>query len=320
MPSPTIVPNWNYDEAVEAEAAEQLRNAMKGFGTDEAVIIECLMKYNTEQRIKIAETFKQAYGQDLIEELKGELGGDFEDVCVAMLTPPRLLDVKELNKSISGAGTDESTLVEIMCSRSNEEIQEIKELYEKEYECSLEDALMGDTGGYFGRLMRALVQGGRDTDDVDYTRVEEDAQKIFDAGAAQLGTEEAEINSILCVRSFDHLIDVFAKYEELSEGTSLEDAIKSETSSDLQDGFLSIIQCARNKQKYFAMRLNKAMKGFGTDDSDLIRLIVSRSEIDLGDIKDEFQQLYEKPLEEAVESECGGDYKRMLLALVQGNH
>ena len=30
-----------------------------------------------------------------------------------------------------GAGTDESTLVEIMCSRSNEEIQEIKELYEK---------------------------------------------------------------------------------------------------------------------------------------------------------------------------------------------
>lgn len=49
-----------------------------------------------------------------------------------------------------------------------------------EYECSLEDALMGDTGGYFGRLMRALVQGGRDTDDVDYTRVEEDAQKIFD--------------------------------------------------------------------------------------------------------------------------------------------
>lgn len=30
--APTIVPNWNFDEAVEAEAAELLRNAMKGLG------------------------------------------------------------------------------------------------------------------------------------------------------------------------------------------------------------------------------------------------------------------------------------------------
>lgn len=319
MPAPTIVPNWNFDEAVEAEAAELLRNAMKGLGTDEGTIIECLMKYSTVQRCKIAETFKTAYGQDLVEELKGELGGDFENVCVAMLTPTRLLEAREINKSISGIGTDESTLVEIMCSRSNEEIDELKEKYQEEYECSLEEALQGDTSGYFGRLMTALVQGGRDTDDVDYSRVEEDAQKLFDAGAAQLGTEEAEINSILCVRSYDHLRAVFDKYEELSEGTSIEDAIKSETSSDLQDGFLSIIQCAKDKQKYFATRLMKAMEGCGTDDSDLIRLIVTRSEIDLADIKDEFVNMYEKPLEEWIESECGGDYKRMLLALVQGN-
>jgi hypothetical protein len=30
-----------------------------------------------------------------------------------------------------GAGTDESTLVEIMCSRSNEEIDELKEKYQE---------------------------------------------------------------------------------------------------------------------------------------------------------------------------------------------
>ena len=42
-------------------------------------------------------------------------------------------------------------------------------------------------------------------------------------------------------------------------------------------------------------------------------------QIDLADIKDEFVNMYEKPLEEWIESECGGDYKRMLLALVQGN-
>ena len=43
--------------------------------------------------------------------------------------------------------------------------------------------------------------------------------------------------------------------------------------------FTIIVQCAKDKQKYFATRLMKAMEGCGTDDSDLIRLIVTRSEV-----------------------------------------
>jgi len=58
------------------------------------------------------------------------------------------------------------------------------------------------------------------------------------------------------------------------------------------------------------------MKGMGTDDDTLIRIIVSRSEIDLGGIKKDYQDLYHKTLYDSVKKETGGDYKAALLAII----
>lgn len=38
--------------------------------------------------------------------------------------------------------------------------------------------------------------------------------------------------------------------------------------------------CARSRPRYFAEELYKSMKGAGTDDDTLVRIIVSRAEVD----------------------------------------
>lgn len=55
-----------------------------------------------------------------------------------------------------------------------------------------------------------------------------------------------------------------------------------------------------NRPLFFAEKLHKSMKGLGTEDRDLIRLVATRSEIDMGEIKDAFAEQYGETLAECI--------------------
>ena len=60
------------------------------------------------------------------------------------------------------------------------------------------------------------------------------------------------------------------------------------------------MKCIRDKPHYFACLLGKAMKGLGTKDNDLVRVIVSRCEVDMVQIKASFEKEFKKSLAEWI--------------------
>uniref|UniRef100_A0A3Q4B6Y6 Annexin n=1 Tax=Mola mola TaxID=94237 RepID=A0A3Q4B6Y6_MOLML len=298
---------------------EVLRKAMKGFGTDEQAIIDLLGSRSNKQRVPLLRAYKTSYGKDLIKDLHSELSGDFRTLVMATLKTPAEFDAYELNSAIKGAGTDEACLIEILSSRSNAEIKEINRIYKQDYRKSLENAISGDTSGHFRRLLVSLAQGNRDErETVDVSLAKQDAQSLYAAGENKLGTDESKFNAILCARSKSHLRAVFLEYQRMC-GRDIEKSIDREMSGDLESGMLAVVKCIKNTPAYFAERLYKAMRGAGTKDRTLIRIMVTRSEVDMLDIRQEYVKNYGKSLYTHISGDTSGDYKKLLLKFCGGS-
>ena len=296
--------------------ADTLRKAMKGFGCDEKAIIEVCIHRTNAQRLEIVKAYKASYGRDLIADLKSELHGKFEDSMIALFTDPIEYDADELRKAMKGLGTNEDTLIEIIASRPPQVIQAIKAKFNEKYKRDLEADVKSETSGTLRKLLIALLQCGRSVNtNPNPSQCAQIADEIYKAGEAKLGTDESVFNKYFCTLSSHELALVSKEYHKLTGHTILQ-AIDKEFSGDAKKTLRTIVYATLSPSEYFATRVHDAVKGLGTKDHLLIRVIVSRSEIDLPQIKQYYKQLFGKDMYEDVKNDISGDYRTLLLGII----
>ncbi|KAM6979646.1 annexin A2-B-like [Aplochiton taeniatus] len=314
---PTVVPARDFDPARDAA---KLDTAIKTKGVDEQTIIDILTRRSYHQRKEIAFEYERYSKKDLPTALKGALSGSLEALMLGLMKSTAEYDATELKNSMKGLGTDEESLIEIMCSRDCDELADIKKVYRELFKKDLEKDVAGDTSGDFAKLLLALVQTKRDepTNVVDYEKIDQDARALHDAGVKRKGTDVVTWISIMSERSVPHLQKVFDRYKSYSP-YDMKESIRKEVKGDLEKSFLTLVECFENKQLYFANRLSEAMKGKGAKEKVLTRIAVSRCEVDLMKIRTEFKKQQHKSLYQTIAEHTKGDYQNALLSLCGGD-
>jgi hypothetical protein len=294
---------------------EVLRKAMEGWGTDEATLIKIIANRTNQQRQAIKAQYKATYGRDLIEDLKKETHGKLEDAFVALFTEPIEYDADTLRDAMKGAGTNEDTLIEIITSRSPQQINAIKACYQKKYQRDLEADVKKETSGTLQKILISLLQASRSMNNhPDQGKCQAIAKEIFAAGEGKLGTDESVFNKYFGTLSPYELACVAQHYHKLTGHTIL-DAIDKEMKGDSKKAYRTIVYATLSPSEYFATRVNDAIKGFGTKDRILMRVLITRDEVDMPTIKQYYKQLYGKDMVEAIKNDISGDYQKLMVEL-----
>ncbi|XP_076906139.1 annexin D5-like [Bidens hawaiensis] len=299
--------------------AIQLYKAFKGLGCDTEAVIGILAHRDATQRAYIRQEYETMYHEDLLKRLASELSGKLETAVLLWMHDLVERDATILKEALYTGFINLGAVTEVICSRTSSQLQVLKQVYHSNFGTYLEHGIEQQALGDHQKILLAFLSKPRDESmEVDMEMAANDAKALYKAGEKKLGTDEKVFVQIFSERNRAHLVAINTCYHDMYGG-SLKKAIKKETSGLFEHALLTILQCAENPEKYFAKVLYKSMKGLGTNDTTLIRVIVTRTEIDMQHIKAEYHKKYKKSLKDAVHSDTSGHYRSFLLSLLGPN-
>ncbi|CAN1224720.1 Annexin D6 [Linum perenne] len=238
-------------------------------------------------------------------------------------------DAEELNKAFRAErdaylaheaakkfSTNYLIVMEIACSRSSDDLFKIRQAYHARYKKSLEEDVMDQAKGEFRKLLAPLMTAFRYDEGIqaDLSLAKSEAKILHDKISAKAYCDD-EIVRILSTRSKPQLNATFNQYND-AFGSTITKHLKTDPKDEYLKLLRAAIKCLTYPEKYFEKVLRLSMKGFGTDEDSLTRGVVTRAEVDMQRIKEEYLRRNSVTLESAISGDTSGDYAKMLLALI----
>lgn len=321
----SLYPAELYDEDLTPDISDEIKEkcteiyeACKGWGTSEDRLIEAIGSTTGEERKLISIQYEEMYDKELKKLMKSECGnGNFGQALQYLALGPVEAECRMLKKAVDGLGSNEVMMYSILSGRSNADMEILKKTYYKMYTDDLVSRMSGEVGGDMKKILLSSVQAAEEEFDPDYhteDKAKEDAEVIYKAGQGKWGTDEAGMAKIVVLSPPKYLKILNLVYADIY-GYTLFKAFEEEMGNIAGEAALYTLGMKLKPYETVAKMIKKACAGFGTDELLLTCSIIRYQEL-LGHVAVAHEQLFEKSIHTRVKDECGGDYEKLLLTVL----
>jgi Annexin len=178
--------------------------------------------------------------------------------------------------------------------------------------------LDGELGGALELLIFNVLQAAEEEYDPDFhtaAKMVEDVGKIYKMGQGKFGTDEKGLFKILCAAPPEYLKKLNLLYVD-KYGYTLVKALEKELGGAVQKAAMFMVGMKLKPFEEVAKLIKTACAGMGTNEllltSTLIRYQGILKEVALAHV-----ELYGETIRDRVKKECGGDYERLLLEILE---
>lgn len=295
---------------------DELHRLLAVVNIDEIAVIRVLCNRNVTQRLQIRDRYRSLFNQNLGDNIEMIPNHSLNKLLRILLLSPVEHDCYELRRILRGANLDETVLVEIIFSRTGKHIRSVKETYQKLFQTTLEQEINNNPEHEPKDMLLTLYRAVRPEDnEISNTAVYRDARKLYESGA-QWRSKDSPFLRLLCSRSNGQLKQIFAVYNQFSD-VDIEEAIKVHFDGPLYYNYMAIVRLVRNRSRFFAYELKKSIRGAATNEDNVNRIIVSRCEIDMVQVKSEYERIAKRTLYTHIQADVEGNYKVALLELLR---
>ena len=300
--------------------ADACRKAMKGLGTNEALLIQVLSHIPPLEIPALKQAYQSRHHRILETDVEKEVSGYFELCLLSILRGPLQQDVWTLHHALKGAGTNEELLNDVLIGRSNADLNAIKQTYHRTYRRPLEQDVRDDLSAKTERMFAMILSATRaeDSAPVIPQSIDADVAEIHRATEARVGAEQLTVCSILTSRS-DAQIRAIAHAYEAKYRLPLEKVLVNEFSGHMEQALVQMVRCGADRAMRDAINLEHAMAGVGTKDEILVTRVVRVhwDQAHVQQVKGAYKARYGKELVGRIRGETSGDYERALVAMLQ---